>query len=156
MQEFITNSKEETQKIATDFAKSLKGGEILCFYGNLGAGKTTFIQALAKALGVKENVTSPTFVLMKQYRIKNQELGIMNFYHLDVYRLNSSQDAIDLGIEEIWSDSKNIIAIEWAEKISDILPARNASHTDAGGPPNKIDLCSKHIEGDKRKIIIFD
>lgn len=157
MKEHISDSREQTQKIATDFAKTLKGGEVLCFYGNLGTGKTTFIQALAKALGVKENVTSPTFVLMKQYRRgdsvsrpdkrASQRLTPTTpktfFFHMDAYRLGSSQEALDLGLEEIWSDKNNIIAIEWADKISDILPE------------SKIDLCFEHIDGDKRKITIF-
>ena len=143
MQEFISKSREQTQKIATDFVKKLKGGEVLCFYGNLGTGKTTFIQALAKALGVKENVTSPTYVLLKQYRIKNKESRIKNFYHLDVYRLTEPEQALDLGIEEIWSDKNNIIAIEWADKISDILPGK------------KIDLCFESLNENERKITIF-
>lgn len=143
MTEFISKSREETQKIATDFAKKLKGGEVLCFYGNLGSGKTTFIQSLAKALGVAENVTSPTYVLLKQYRIMNYESRIKNFYHLDVYRLTEPDQALDLGIEEIWSDPSNIIAIEWADKIADILPKK------------KIDLCFTSLSENKRKITIF-
>jgi len=144
VKQYTTKSREETQKISSDFAKRLKGGEVLCFYGDLGAGKTTFIQSLAKSLGVKENITSPTFVIMKQYRIKDQGSRIKNFYHMDAYRLSDSQEALDLGLEEIWSNKNNIIAIEWADKISDILPE------------NKIDLCFEHIDENKRKITIFE
>ena len=159
MKEYISKSREQTQKIASDFAKNLKGGEVLCFYGNLGTGKTTFIQALAKSLGIKENVTSPTYVLIKKYEINHKMLNnskkaiakniqypisnIQSFYHLDTYRLNSSDEALELGLEEIWSDKGNIIAIEWADKISDILPKE------------KIDLCFEHIKDDERKITIF-
>jgi len=151
MPEYTSNSHEQTQKIATDFAKKLKGGEVLCFYGNLGSGKTTFIQALAKALGVKENVTSPTYVLMKKYSIYNPKKltklkanEAKNFYHMDAYRLNYGQEALDLGLEEIWNDPKNIIAIEWADKISDILPKK------------RIDLCFESISENERKITIFN
>uniref|UniRef100_A0A7C4M0K5 tRNA threonylcarbamoyladenosine biosynthesis protein TsaE n=1 Tax=candidate division CPR3 bacterium TaxID=2268181 RepID=A0A7C4M0K5_UNCC3 len=160
MQKFISHSKEETQKIATEFAKTLKGGEVLCFYGNLGSGKTTFIQALAEALGVKENVTSPTYVLIKKYKTankkiitskkvvaKNFQFPISNFqffYHMDAYRLSDPQEALDLGLEEIWSDPNNIIAIEWADKISDILPEK------------RMDLCFEHIKDDERKITVFN
>jgi tRNA threonylcarbamoyladenosine biosynthesis protein TsaE len=155
VKDYISKSKEQTQKIATDFAKKLKGGEVLCFYGNLGSGKTTFIQSLGKALGVKENVTSPTFVLMKKYKMKptaNSYLLATNFYHMDAYRLNSDQEALDLGLEEIWSDPKNIIAIEWADKISNILPEK------------RIDLCfacpdrsvGEHVNENERKITIFN
>jgi len=150
MREFISESRDQTQKIASDFAKKLKGGEVLCFYGNLGTGKTTFIQSLAKALGVKENVTSPTFVLMKRYRRGDpvgrpgkraiQRIAPTKYlYHLDAYRLNDPQEALDLGLEEIWSDPKNIIAIEWADKISDVLPKK------------KIDICFESISENKKK-----
>jgi len=139
MLEAISNSKEETQKIAFDLAKRLGGGEILCFFGNLGAGKTTFIQGLAKKLGVKQNVTSPTFVLMKKYKTPKN-----NFYHLDCYRLSSPQEAIDLGIEEIWENKNNIIAIEWADKITDILPKKH------------IDICLESLSENERKITIFE
>jgi tRNA threonylcarbamoyladenosine biosynthesis protein TsaE len=156
MQEYVSKSKEQTQKIASDFAKKLKGGEVLCFYGNLGTGKTTFIQSLAKALGVKENITSPTFVLMKKYIRRGKACPRPNnratarvaptksfFYHMDAYRLSNSQEAIDLGLEEIWSDPANIIAIEWADKIADILPAK------------KIDLCFDSLSENERKITVF-
>lgn len=162
MQEFISHSKEETQKIASDFAKNLKGGEVLCFYGNLGTGKTTFIQSLAKALGVKENVTSPTFVLMKRYRRGGacprpgkrptaRFAPTKYLYHMDAYRLSDSGEALDLGLEEIWNDPGNIIAIEWADKIADILPA-----SPAGGPEKRIDICFKSLSEDERKITIFN
>jgi len=156
MQEYISKSREQTQKIAADFAKELKGGEVLCFYGNLGSGKTTFIQALAKTLGVKENVTSPTFVLMKKYPRRGGACPRPSkratarvaptrsfFYHMDAYRLSNSQEALDLGLEEIWNDKNNIIAIEWADKINDILPKK------------KIDLCFESLSENERKITIF-
>lgn len=152
MTKHISKSREETQKIASDFAKKLEGGEVLCFYGNLGSGKTTFIQSLAKALGVKENVTSPTFVLMKKYLCRGGvtppksgrgNRAPTNFYHMDAYRLNSSQEALDLGLEEIWDDKNNIVAIEWADKITDILPKKH------------IDLCFENVDESTRKITIF-
>ena len=155
--QFITSSKEQTQKFASQFAKKLKGGGVLCFYGDLGSGKTTFIQGLARGLGVKENVTSPTFVLMKKYPRRGaihcaRQRGVINhaptkcktfFYHMDAYRLSNSQEAIDLGIEEIWNDKNNIIAIEWADRISSVLPEK------------KIDLCFESLGKNKRKITIF-
>ena len=81
--------------------------------GNLGAGKTTFIQAFAKGLGIKAKVTSPSFVLMKNYK---------NFYHIDCYRIKNHKDILALDFKEIISNPKNIIMIEWAEKIRKILP----------------------------------
>lgn len=118
MQEYISNSPEETQKIAEDLAKMLKGGEIFVLSGDLGAGKTTFIQGLAKGLGIKENITSPTFVLMKIYQARDN----LNLAHLDCYRINSGGALSDLGLDEIFRDKNNIVAIEWGERIMDILP----------------------------------
>jgi len=83
------------------------------FVGNLGAGKTTFIQSFAKGLGVKGRLTSPTFVLMKKYG---------NLYHLDCYRIKSHKDIMALDFQEVVSNFKNVILIEWAEKIKKILP----------------------------------
>lgn len=115
--------------MAKDIVGLLRGGEILALVGDLGSGKTTFTQFLAKELGVKENVTSPTFVLMKKYKIeklrKQKNKKIKRYlYHLDAYRLSSPDEALDLGLEEIWSDPKNITVIEWADRIADILPEK--------------------------------
>ena len=158
--EFKTTSDEETLGIGFQLGKQLNRGSVVCVTGDLGAGKTVFTKGIAKALGVKENVTSPTYVLIKKYKIakkkskpsknvvvKNFQFPTSNFqffYHMDAYRLSDPQEALDLGIEEIWSDPNNIIAIEWAEKISDILPK------------NKVDLCFESISENERKIMIFD
>ena len=118
MQEYITNSPEETQKIAKEMAKTLKGGEVFVLTGDLGAGKTTFIQGVAKGLGVEQNLTSPTFVLMKIYNTKNN----LKLVHLDCYRINSAAALSDLGLDEIFEDKKNITVIEWGERVEDVLP----------------------------------
>jgi len=118
MREFITNSAEETQKIALNIAKTLKGGEVFVLTGDLGAGKTTFIQGLAEGLGVKNNITSPTFVLMKQYRANNN----LQLVHIDCYRIENPNSLEELGLDEIFYDKKNIIVIEWGERIIELLP----------------------------------
>jgi len=105
----------QTKKLANDIAKKLKGGEVLALSGDLGAGKTTFTQYLAKALGVKGNVNSPTFVLMKIYETKKKP--IRHLVHLDVYRLNSGDDLITLGLDEYLGKGDSVVVIEWAEKI---------------------------------------
>ncbi len=94
---------------------SLKAGEILAFTGGLGAGKTTFIQGLASGLGIKNKIVSPTFILMRKYD---------NFYHLDLYRLEGDveKEVENLGLFDVWKDTKNIIAIEWAEKLKTKWP----------------------------------
>lgn len=123
------------KKLAAD----LKGGELLALTGELGSGKTTFAQGLAKGLGIKQRIISPTFILMRKY-----DLGSKNFYHVDLYRLedNVEREVRNLGIEEIWDDPKNIIVIEWAEKIKNMLPK------------NKMWIEFENLGEDKRKITV--
>jgi len=113
----VTNNFKETQKLARDFAKTLKKGDLICLSGNLGSGKTTFVQGLAEGLGIKNRIISPTFIIVRAYRIKNDKSRIMNFYHVDLYRVENERDLEDLGIEEIINDKNNITVIEWAEKL---------------------------------------
>lgn len=128
--EFVTKSAEQTLNLGKRVAASLLGGEILALVGELGAGKTTFVQGLAQGLGIKRRVISPTFILMRRYplRFKNKDLRIKNFYHVDLYRLegNMEREIQNLGLSEIWGKRENIIAIEWAEKIKDLIP-KNAT-----------------------------
>jgi len=114
---FITNSSEETQKLGRDFAKTLKSGDVVCLYGILGTGKTTFVQGLAQGLGINNRIISPTFVIVRNYKVKNNEANAMNFYHIDLYRIDSKEDIENLGIEDIVNNKNNIVAIEWAEKL---------------------------------------
>ena len=93
--------------------KKMKTALVIGLEGNLGAGKTTFIQAFARGTGIKGRLTSPTFVLMKKYN---------NLYHIDCYRIKSGQDILALDFKEIVSEPKNIVLIEWVEKIKRILP----------------------------------
>ena len=88
---------------------------VLALSGDLGAGKTTFLQGFARGLGIKEVVNSPTFIVMKRFKI--YDLRFKNFYHIDCYRLESEKDLEGLGFKEIISNPKNIVAIEWPEKI---------------------------------------
>ena len=112
-----SNSARQTQKIAEDFAKKIpqkrEQAFIIALRGYLGGGKTTFAQGLAKGLGIKEKINSPTFNICKRYK---------NFYHFDCYRIENSKEILDLGFKEIAENPNNIVAIEWAERIKDILP----------------------------------
>ena len=112
--EFISNSYEET----LDFAANLgfSEGSVICLYGDLGAGKTAFVQGLAKGLGVEEYITSPTFTIVNVY-----ESGKMPLYHFDMYRLADSDEAYEIGYEE-YIYGNGISVIEWPENIADILP----------------------------------
>ena len=89
--------------------------------GELGSGKTTFVQCAARTLGVKENITSPTFVLIKSYKL--QVASYKNLYHIDAYRLESGAELAKLGFEEIVANPDNLIFLEWPERVSEVLPA---------------------------------
>lgn len=110
-----TKSFLETQKAGEDFAKEIKDGGVVCLYGDLGAGKTTFVQGVASALGIEGRVVSPTFIIVRKYQ---------NFWHVDLYRMNSVEEIDGLGLAEICADQKNIVFIEWPEKADGILPKK--------------------------------
>lgn len=114
---------KETGKIGAHLAKNLttkrpgKIATVVALEGELGAGKTVFVKAFAKAKGIKTHITSPTFVIMKPYKMK---MGTL--YHIDAYRLKDHRDLIAIGIEEILADEKNIVLIEWSDRVRKILP----------------------------------
>lgn len=111
----ITESPEETKAFAADLAKKLRAGSVLALHGDLGGGKTCFVQGLAEALEVKEIVNSPTFTIINEYR------GRLQLHHVDLYRLKSETEALTLGLDELL-EGDGITAIEWPEKISSLLP----------------------------------
>ncbi|MEK9158299.1 MAG: tRNA (adenosine(37)-N6)-threonylcarbamoyltransferase complex ATPase subunit type 1 TsaE [Patescibacteria group bacterium] len=126
---YVSHSPEDTQLFAREEAwrltRELEGEPIvIVLEGELGAGKTTFAQAFAEALGVRDHIKSPTFVVMKNYHIDGTP-GYKEFYHLDCYRLNEASDLIKLGGEEIMYEPGNIVLIEWAERVSAILPEKH-------------------------------
>ena len=111
VQEFISHSPEETKKIAEEFSKTLKGGEVVAFTGNLGAGKTCFTSGLAKGLGFLGRVTSPTFALMNEY-----SGGRLNVFHFDMYRISSWEDLYSSGFFDC-RDMGGVVVAEWSENI---------------------------------------
>ena len=115
------------QRLASDTLakKPAISAVVLALKGDLGSGKTTFLQGFAKGLGIKEKILSPTFIVMKRFMI--YDLRFKNFYHIDCYRLKDEKDLEALGIKEIISNPENIIAIEWPEKLEDILPKNKNS-----------------------------
>ncbi|MFH1392567.1 MAG: tRNA (adenosine(37)-N6)-threonylcarbamoyltransferase complex ATPase subunit type 1 TsaE [bacterium] len=129
--EITTKNEQETRKTGELLAKELQGGETLCLQGDLGSGKTTFVQGLARGLGIKQWPTSPTFVIIKEYK---------NLYHIDCYRINKNA-LLKLDFKKILKSDK-IKAIEWADKIKDILPK------------NKINIKFDFVDEKTRKIII--
>ena len=113
---FISKSEKDTYKIAKKFERTLSGGEVVILNGDLGAGKTTFTKGLAKALGITENVTSPTFTLMNIYTS-----GRITLYHFDMYRIEDESEAQELGLDEFFYGN-GVCMIEWAENIKNMLP----------------------------------
>lgn len=117
-----TRSAHQTQEVAKKFASCLKGGETIALYGDLGSGKTIFVQGLAKALGIKTRILSPTFVFIRSYPTLIDRKKLI-FQHVDLYRVDSLRDYQGLGLEELFSKD-SIVAIEWAEKIKEFLPKK--------------------------------
>lgn len=112
-----------TEKLASELAKKLKPQDILCLYGDLGSGKTTFTRFLVKELGFNARVQSPTFVVHRIYEKDiNQNDKISKVNHLDLYRLKSIEEVEDLGIQEIINESNSITIIEWPQLIEQKLP----------------------------------
>lgn len=120
MEKTTSQSEKETQDIGFNLAKNLKGGEVVALMGNLGAGKTIFTKGLARGLGVKKIITSPTFILMKAYKIKHDK--IENFIHVDAYRLKNERDLREIGLIDWLGKENSVVVIEWAEKVKKILP----------------------------------
>lgn len=119
----ITKNAEETIESARKFARKLKGGEIIGLIGELGSGKTTFVKGLAEGLKVTDTITSPTFVMLKTYptKIGNNDI---EFVHIDAYRIENLDDIKSVGIEDYLNRDNIIMAVEWAEKIREILPPK--------------------------------
>ena len=114
MKKITTHSYLETEEFAQKFAKEVNPGDVIALYGELGSGKTTFTKGLAKGLGITDRVTSPTFVLMKDYDLPAKDNS--KLHHLDLYRLDSSDDIKSLNLNELVNQEANIFIIEWAEK----------------------------------------
>lgn len=134
--EFISASPEETLNIAKDFAKTLVGGEIIAYKGDLGMGKTCFTRGLADGLGFKGEVNSPTFAIMNEYIG-----GRLNLYHYDMYRISSWEDLDAVGFFDYCSLG-GVVAVEWSENVEAALEG------------NVIEVTITRIDDNKRKIVI--
>ena len=135
----LCKTPEATRILARELAATLTSPAVIALYGDLGAGKTLFTQALARALGVMEPVTSPTFTLINEYDLPDGG----RFFHVDVYRLHdATPEAIALGLEDLFNEG--VVVIEWADRIIDILPEE------------RVDVHFEHAGDSQRRLTIDD
>ncbi|MGN0504157.1 MAG: tRNA (adenosine(37)-N6)-threonylcarbamoyltransferase complex ATPase subunit type 1 TsaE [Ruminococcus sp.] len=113
--EFVSHNLEETEKFAMSLSESLKGYEVIALFGDLGAGKTTFVRGLCKGLGIDSGVHSPTFAIVNEYS------GKFPVYHFDMYRITSEDDLYSTGFYDYLR--RGVVIIEWSENIEDSIPA---------------------------------
>jgi tRNA threonylcarbamoyladenosine biosynthesis protein TsaE len=131
----ITHAESETAAVGRDLARTLGPGSVVLLFGDLGAGKTAFVRGLAEGLGVApDEVSSPTFTLMQEYRG-----GRVLLVHVDLYRLDDPREVDELGLEEV--GSHGVLAIEWADKLPRTIP-------------NAVEVRMEHAAGDGRRIAI--
>ena len=139
MKEFCIENIDE---IACDILASIEpkkeNATVITLRGDLGAGKTTLTQAIGKALGIKETMVSPTFVIMKNYPLLGQKF--MSLVHIDAYRLDKPEELSRLRFDEYLDDPGNLIVVEWPERVATVLPKEVISYT------------IEHVDSDKRKI----
>ena len=134
---FEVHSVEETWGLARQFATELKPGDVVCLEGDLGAGKTTFTQGLAAALGVDGRVTSPTFCLVQEHRS-----GSTLLVHMDLYRLHDEDDVLAIGWEDYLSEGA-ILVVEWPERAGSLIP------------PTAKHIVFTHLEGEENRRLAF-
>ena len=124
--EFLSKNLKETAEIASNFTAELcirapsAKATVIGLYGELGSGKTTFMKYLAESFGVKETIQSPTFVIMKSFDLTNEVFE--RLIHIDAYRIEKEEEMLNLGWKEIITDPKNLICVEWPERIAKIMP----------------------------------
>jgi len=117
--EFFSHSPEQTRRVGIRLGSYLKPGDVICLEGNLGAGKTTFVQGISQGWGSLDPATSPTYVIVNEYH--HPELGIL--FHMDAYRLAECSDAEMLDIDSMLN--RGVLVVEWAERIKAVLPEEN-------------------------------
>lgn len=137
MQTFVTKNENETVLLGERLAKTLKSGTVVAFYGGLGMGKTAFTRGMAKALGTKVTVSSPTFAIVNDYG------GNPPLYHFDMYRVESWDDLFASGFFDFY-EAGGILAVEWAENIENALPE------------NTVRVTIKRGECDEQRIITVE
>ncbi len=139
----ISTSAERTIELGSSFAKRLTGGTAVCLIGDLGAGKTQFMKGIAQGLGIVKPITSPTFVLLKQYPVLRSDKPPLTLNHLDLYRVGGDIEALGFGIDDLLTQDQ-ITCIEWADRLTDVLP------------PDALEVRFEYVDDTTRRITIPD
>lgn len=140
----VTNSADDTKFLAAKTAADLQSGDCLCLWGELGAGKTTFIQGLAAVFGIYR-LTSPTYVLLSQYDL-DPHFKIRTLYHFDLYRLEDVGELRSVNFEEVLSDPDGLVLIEWPDRLGERLPAKRLDITFKITSPNQREITFERHE----------
>ncbi len=141
----ISRNAQETKDFGKKLAEKMKSGDVLLLYGDLGAGKTTFVQGFAQGLGITDRILSPTFVLQRIHKVTRPD--IKNLNHIDLYRIENPTEIKNLGLEEIFEDGESITLIEWADRLKNFSPKKSLP---AGRQAFK--LYFKYLKYDEREI----
>ncbi|MEF9989164.1 MAG: tRNA (adenosine(37)-N6)-threonylcarbamoyltransferase complex ATPase subunit type 1 TsaE [Christensenellaceae bacterium] len=136
MQEFFSESEQQTQEFAKKLAYRLEKGSFIAVYGDLGAGKTAFVKGLAQGLGIKDSIVSPTFTILRAY-----EDAKIPLYHFDVYRIDDEDELFEIGFDE-YANGEGVCVCEWANLIPHALPKV------------RMDITIERISDSKRRILI--
>jgi tRNA threonylcarbamoyladenosine biosynthesis protein TsaE len=133
-----SKSPEQTQRIGRALMDQLPEGALIALHGELGAGKTCFVRGMAEAIGAADQVTSPTFTIVHEYR------GTRPIIHLDLYRITEPRQVLDLGYEELFTPKQGVCVVEWADRADELLPSR------------RVDVRLTHVDAGERRIEIAD
>ena len=118
--EFVSRGPEQTRRLGAHLGALLQGGDTICMQGPVGSGKTCLAQGVGRGWGVGQTLISPTYVLIREYERPRSGVGL---YHIDLYRIDSADEAFSLGLEEVLGDSRAICVIEWAERAQSLIPS---------------------------------
>lgn len=141
--QYVSKNQTDTINYGKKIAGQLKGGYILLLQGDLGTGKTTLVKGISQGLGIKKEITSPTFSLMNVYNIKTLEhQNLKTLIHIDAYRLKNEEELIAIGVEDYLGEANTVCIIEWPEKITNLLNDKKIK---------KIRI--EHLDNNKREII---
>ena len=138
MKYYTTRDSNETKQKGSEFAANLRGGEVLCLYGDLGSGKTVFVSGIINFFLKEKRVLSPTFTIVRHYPVQSRK--ITDIYHADLYRITNENEIIGLGLTEIFGKKGVFLAIEWAQNLGKFIPDR------------RINITFKIINGNEREI----